>query len=166
MLEARGFRLIRNREFESNELFDLAEGQLRGRGEMLRLRRAGSVCFLTFKSRDLDGPHKRREELETRIDDPDVMRGILERLGLQVSFRYEKYRSEYQRENETGIVTLDETPVGTFLEIEGDPEWVDEVANELGFSPADYIVASYGKLYLDFCRQHGHSPSHMVFDSL
>jgi adenylate cyclase, class 2 len=163
LLEDHGFRLIRSREFESNEVYDTPDGRLRARGELIRLRTSGGLSFLTFKAPELPGPHKRREELETRVDNADAMRGIIERLGFQILFRYEKYRSEHQRENETGIATLDETPVGTFLELEGSAEWVDGVAAELGFSRSDYILASYGKLYLEFCTQHGHHPSHMVF---
>jgi adenylate cyclase, class 2 len=163
LLRARGFRLIHPREFEANEVFDTPEGRLRSRGELIRLRTLGPVAVLTFKAPELPGRHKRREELETRIDDPGVLRGIFERLGLQLSFRYEKYRSEYQRERETGRVMFDETPIGFFLELEGEAGWIDTLAEELGFSSEDYILSSYGRLYLDYCDANGIQPVHMTF---
>lgn len=155
--------MTRPREFESNEIFDTPDRKLRSRGELLRVRTSGGRALLTFKAAALPGPHKSREELETPIGDPQTIRGILARLGMQLLFRYEKYRSEYQRPNETGLVTIDETPIGTFMELEGSPTWIDRLAAELGFSSADYILASYGGLYLEHCETHGYSPSHMVF---
>ena len=60
-------------------------------------------------------------------------------------------------------VTFDETPIGTYLEIEGPRLWIDEVAKALGYGPRDYISASYGRLYLGWCEAHGWEPSDMVF---
>jgi adenylate cyclase, class 2 len=164
LLRAHGLRLIHPREFEANEVFDTPDGSLRSRGELVRLRTVGAISVLTFKAPEQPGPHKRREELETRVDDPVVIRTILERLGFLLSFRYEKYRSEYQRENEAGRVMLDETPIGLFLELEGAAGWIDDLAQELGFSSEDYILSSYGRLYLDHCAATGVPPTHMTFD--
>ena len=58
---------------------------------------------------------------------------------------------------------LDETPIGDFLELEGPPRWIARAARALGRSPADYITASYGSLYLQHCQAKGVKPSHMVF---
>ncbi|MBV9156122.1 MAG: adenylate cyclase, partial [Acidobacteriaceae bacterium] len=64
-----------------------------------------------------------------------------------------------------GVVTLDETPIGTFLELEGPGDWIDETAKQLGFSRADYIVDSYGRLYLADCERRGVQPTNMTFAS-
>jgi adenylate cyclase, class 2 len=88
---------------------------------------------------------------------------ILARLGHHPVFRYEKFREEYERPGQHGTITLDETPIGSFLELEGAPKWIDRTARQLGFSRADYITRSYGNLYLAYCREHGIIPSDMTF---
>jgi adenylate cyclase class 2 len=61
------------------------------------------------------------------------------------------------------VVTVDETPVGWFLELEGEPAWIDRTAAELGFEEKQYLTESYGSLYLLHCKQRGIEPSDMVF---
>lgn len=163
MLAQHRFTESRPRVFESNALYDTPGQTLRGRGELLRIRRSGDTRILTFKSGDIAGRHKRREELETTVADAAVIEAVLQRLGLRLTFRYDKYRTEYQRDSEPGVVTLDETPIGTFLELEGDGGWIDRTAKELGFKESDYILASYGALYLDYCNRNGLEPTHMIF---
>jgi adenylate cyclase class 2 len=80
-------------------------------------------------------------------------------------FLYEKYRTEYISTIEPGTVTLDETPIGTFLELEGPPDWIDATARRLNFTEADYIVESYGKLYSDYCIKHGLAPADMRYEN-
>lgn len=163
-IKALGFKLVKRRIFEQNVVFDAADMKLRRSGLMIRLRRAGKIGTLTFKGPSQPGRHKTREELETEVDDPDTMQLILARLGYHPVFRYEKFREEYERRGEHGAITLDETPIGNFLELEGAAKWIDRTARELGFSRADYITRSYGNLYLAYCREHGLNPSDMIFD--
>ena len=58
---------------------------------------------------------------------------------------------------------IDKTPIGTVAEIEGRPRWIDRTARELGFPPERYITASYGTLYLQWCRERKIKPGNMVF---
>jgi hypothetical protein len=44
-------------------------------------------------------------------------------------------------------VVVDETPIGAFLEIEGEVEAIHAAAAALGFGPADYIRDSYAALF-------------------
>ena len=60
---------------------------------------------------------------------------------------------------------LDETPVGTYIELEGSETWIDRTARRMGFDENDYICASYGRLYLDWAAREGVPPSNMVFDN-
>jgi adenylate cyclase class 2 len=163
LLEAHGFGVARERVFESNAVYDTADQQLRRRGELVRLRRTGNSALLTFKGVSLPGKHKSREELETAISNPAVLHAVFARLSMGVSFEYEKYRTEFTRGDENGVLTLDETPIGTYLELEGEADWIDATARELGFREEDYIVASYAVLYLEHCRRENIRPENMIF---
>ena len=146
-----------------NILWDTADLRLRAQGKLARLREAGRLCTLTFKGKSMDTRHKVREEIETRVENAAAIERVFREVGLTPVFRYEKYRTEYEGDKVHGVVTLDETPIGIFLEIEGSARWIDRTAKQLGFSSADYITASYGGLYLQYCSAHGIQPSNMVF---
>jgi adenylate cyclase class 2 len=142
-----GFEILHPRIFERNQVFDTPDLTLRNSGRLLRLREAGGAVTLTFKGPAEPGKHKSREEREVHPDDFDGMKVILERLGYQVTFQYDKHRTEFHRPGTPGIVTIDETPVGAFMELEGEAAWIDRTAAELGFHESDYILASYATLY-------------------
>jgi adenylate cyclase class 2 len=142
-----GFAVSTDRVFERNLIFDTAERSLGASGRLLRLRDAGARVTLTFKGVGESGKHKVREEREVRLENFDEMKVILERLGYQVYFRYDKHRTEYTRAGSEGTATIDETPVGTFMELEGPPDWIDRTAAQLGFQESDYITESYATLY-------------------
>jgi adenylate cyclase, class 2 len=163
LIHAAAFRVHVPRVFEANVLYDFPDSRLRSAGKLLRLREAGDTSTLTFKGKSQDTRHKVREEVETKLENAGAMQRVFQELGLQPVFRYEKYRTEFAAGKSPGVITLDETPIGTFLEIEGPPRWLDRTAKELGFSPADYIKLSYGDLYLQYCRELGIKPSNMVF---
>jgi adenylate cyclase, class 2 len=166
LLAGRGFTVSKSRIFESNVVFDTTSRDLRSTGCVLRLRSAGAENILTFKGRADRTRHKSREEIETLVSDPAAAAAILAFLGYQPAFRYEKYRTEFTRAGDRGVVTLDETPVGCFMELEGEPDWIDRVASELGASEADYITASYGSLYARHCTLSGIQPTDMVFKDI
>ncbi len=163
ILRSAGFQVRCRRVLEDNVVFDTADLMLRGNGQLLRVRHAGPIDTLTYKGPPAPGKYKSREELELQISDAHEAALILERLGFTPVFRYQKYRTEYARPRERGIVTLDETPIGCFFEIEGAPEWIDRTARRLGYSEADYVTASYGTLYRQYCEAHGVEPADMVF---
>ena len=62
---------------------------------------------------------------------------VLSRLGYQRAFRYEKFRTKYSAGE--GLITVDETPVGIFLELEGPGYWIDETATRLGSGRDRYL---------------------------
>ena len=163
LLRRVGFRVLRRRVFECNALFDTPEGSLGARGVLLRLRHAGRRTLLTFKGLAAEGKYKSRQEIETVIPDSETFEAILGRLGFVTTFRYEKYRTEYGGVDRRGVVTLDETPIGVYLELEGAPNWIDRTARLLGFAEGHYITDSYGGLYGSFCRRKGIRPQDMVF---
>ena len=163
LLRRTGFRVVRRRIHEDNLVFDTLEGRLRRTGLLLRLRLTGHGCLLTFKGPAAKSKHKSRLELEIPIQDQGTCRSILAGLGFNQAFRYEKFRTEFQGPDRRGLVTLDETPVGPYLELEGDPHWIEATARRLGFSQQSYISDSYGDIYWSYCRRLGRRPGDMVF---
>ncbi len=162
-LRAAGFRVSKRRIFEDNTVFDSPILELRKAERLLRVRRTGSSGTMTYKGPPLPSKHKSREELETGISSPEMMATILDRLGFRPMFRYQKYRTELRQAAGGGTATVDETPIGTYIELEGSPAWIDRTARRLGYSEPDYITASYGRLYLDWCKKHRRRPGDMVF---
>lgn len=158
-----GFVQSHPRTFESNTVYDTQAGELRSSDRLLRVRIFGERVTLTYKGPTIAGRHKTREEIETELPDSRSVPMVLERLGYVPAFRYEKYRTAFTRQGEPGEVVLDETPIGSFLEVEGPAEWIDRAAVRLGFSPEDYITATYGALYVEYVRSHPAAPAHMVF---
>ena len=153
LLEALGFQATGPRELETNQTFDLAMGELRQTGRLLRLRSAGGRWTVTYKGPpQATSTHKSREEIETEVSDGPAFAQVLERLGYQASFAYEKYRTTFKAPAEDGIITLDETPIGDFLELEGPGYWIDRTALRLGFGTADYVTLSYAALYEEYGR--------------
>jgi adenylate cyclase class 2 len=164
LLSGQGFCVIHPRAFESNVLFDTPERSLRAERRLLRVREFGGVATFTYKGTPETGRHKSREELETEVAGAETLRVMLGRLGYLPFFRYEKYRTVYQRPGESvGLAVLDETPIGCWIELEGTPEWIDANAERLGFTQAEYVTESYGALWLSYCRQHGIDSTDMVF---
>ena len=143
-----GATLVRPRHFEDNLLLDDAGSTLVGSGRTLRLRRTEGAVVLTFKGprRDREGVKSRQEiEVAAAAADADALEAILRAIGFRPVFRYQKYRETY-RHGEVEIV-VDETPIGTFLEIEGALPQIHAAAAALGLGPQDYVTDSYAGLF-------------------
>jgi adenylate cyclase class 2 len=178
------------RVHELNVVFDTAEGGLRRKGQLLRIRTATRVAkgeagggkqrfLLTFKrptpqqladaeSGQGHAWHKVREEIEVEVTEATILSKIFEGLGMWGRFRYEKYRTTYEigGSKQWGkglLIEVDETPIGVFAELEGPPEAIDRAAQELGFSKEDYVVSNYFELYMEDCRAKGQKPGDMVY---
>lgn len=162
-LRTLGFRIAVTRSHEMNVLFDNPKDSLGKQGKLIRIRRVGRDTLLTYKGPSRNKRYKKRHELEVHVDEAGVLEDIFQLIGYQAVFRYEKFRTEYHKPRDSGKVLLDETPVGNFLELEGDPRWIDRTAQLLGFSSADYITTSYGGLQMIHCRERGLQPRDMLF---
>jgi adenylate cyclase class 2 len=166
-LPLQGFRLLTPNTLERNILFDTPEGSLRDRREILRIRKYGEIWKLTHKS-DAGTPgtsaHKVRIETELGISDGQALMGILERLGYRQVFVYEKRREEWT--DGAGHLVLDATPIGDFVELEGDHAWIDATAKKLGILPSEYSTASYARLFSDWKNATKHPANNMTFDDI
>jgi adenylate cyclase class 2 len=177
---------------EENVIFDTPQGGLAKHGQLLRIRTetpeareksktAGPKqrVVLTFKQPMAQpgragvesasyGSHKVREEFEVDVAEAGNLTRIFEALGMRGWFRYEKYRTTFRMPDSKAwakglLIELDETPIGTFVELEGPAAAIDRAAGELGFSKQDYVLKNYLVLYMEDCRRKGEQPRHMVF---
>jgi adenylate cyclase class 2 len=163
-LERAGARRETERRFEDNRVFDFPDGRLRDREVMFRLRRFGDRWTTTLKERVPDqGDYKIRREYESEVSDGEAMLDVIRGLGMEPVYRYQKYRSTF-RDGET-VITVDELPIGNYLELEGAQEAIDALAARLGFSREDYINADYRTLHEQMLEQQGggKDPAEMVF---
>ena len=163
-LRAAGFRQITPRTHEMNTLYDFHGHPLRRRGELLRLRLYGKEWLFTHKAKGAAGRHKIREETETRISDGKKMDTILRALGFETSFRYEKFRAEW--DDGKGHVVIDETPIGNFGEIEGPSRWIDSTARRLGIPRTDYMTQNYAGLFQEWKQRTGSPAKEMTFHAV
>lgn len=161
ILERAGFVLKTPSTLEVNVVYDTPDRALRQSGRVLRLREYGNARVLTFKGPAVAAKHKTRLEIETSVGSTDVLAAVLAELGYSAVFRYEKRRAEYRLDG--GSATLDDTPIGVFVELEGEPAWIDASAATMGFSEHEYITESYGRLYLAYCAKQVIAPGDMVF---
>jgi adenylate cyclase class 2 len=177
---------------EENVIFDTPQGGLAKHGQLLRIRtetpdvrtrskalKTNPRVVVTFKHppaqpvlAELEhasrGLYKVREEIEVEVADAGELTRIFEGLGMSGWFRYEKYRTTYQLPASKAwakglLIEFDETPIGTYVELEGPPPAIDRVAEELGYSKQDYILKNYLLLYMEECRRKGEQPHHMLF---
>ena len=161
-LHGEGARPLTPLHFESNDLFDDAAGTLTARGCALRLRRTDRAATLTYKgpARIQDGT-KRREERETEVSDPAEADRILSAIGFRRRFRYEKRREEWSLEE--CVVALDETPIGRFVEIEGNPAAIRRALRRLDLDFMESLPYSYAELWARRRKEDPSLPQDMVF---
>jgi adenylate cyclase class 2 len=164
LIERHGYILLEPRTLESDQVFDRGTSDLKAADQLLRLRRSGARATVTYKGPATRERHKSREEIEFDVSDPAAAELVLDRLGYTPRFRYEKYRTKFRAlADEPGIITIDETPIGVFLELEGPPDWIDRTAARLGFAQSEYSTASYAALYREYLRFNSGAPANMVF---
>src|SRR5262245_29091449 len=153
---------LRCRRLQEDCLLDTQDDDLRERRCVLRVRVESGRSLLTFKGPVQPSLMKLRDELETVVGDGALLVHILEQLGFRVWFHYQKYREEFCLDDV--LIALDETPVGTFVEIEGGDRGIAGTAEALGRGPGDYVLDSYRRLYMIDCEARGVAIADMVFD--
>lgn len=159
---AAGATPLRCRRLQEDCLLDTEDETLRRRRCVLRIRTESGKSLVTFKGPVQPSRLKVREELETVVGDGATLLRMFEELGLHVWFRYEKYREEYSAEDVT--IAVDETPIGTFVEIEGSEHGIIVMTEAIGRSAADFVLDSYRCLFAKHRDEHGFPASDMLFD--
>jgi adenylate cyclase, class 2 len=167
-LSSAGFRLVTPRSFESNVLYDTAERGLRSKRELVRIRNYAGRWLLTHKRVPDSGigedRHKHRVETETELSDGAALAEVFGSVGLLPVFRYEKWRTEWS-DNE-GHCVVDETPLGTFAELEGSPEWIDRIAEQLSVAVEEQLTISYGRLFDQWRERTGSTAQDLTFEAV
>jgi adenylate cyclase, class 2 len=166
-----GFELVTPRTLEQNTLYDTPDRSLRNKRQLLRLRRYGLRHVVTHK-RVPDGTldesrYKTRIETETEVADGHAIAEVFRSLGLEPVFRYEKFRTEWDAVGQEGAhLLLDETAIGTWAELEGDPAWIDTMLATLGVERSDCTTASYGTLFLEWKERTGSPVNDLTFEEI
>ena len=125
----------------------------------LRLRRQSTGenirSFLTYKGPKEKSRLKRRREIETEIEDPDVAAKILRALGYRKMLTIEKRRRLWRFGQ--CEVALDSLPLlGDFVEIEGPSEDdIRTVQESLGLSGLQHIPRGYAAMIAQKLREPG-----------
>jgi adenylate cyclase class 2 len=167
-LASLGFQLITPRSFESNVLYDTPGRTLRAKRELVRIRSYAGRWLLTHKRVPDSGigedSHKHRVETETELSDGEALADVFASIGFFPAFRYEKWRTEWS--DNSGHCVVDETPLGTFAELEGPPDWIDRIALQLGIAPADRTTLSYGRLFEQWKESTGSTAQDLTFDAV
>lgn len=151
---------------EVNLLFDAEDGRIATAGGALRVRRYAESWLMTLKGPAVfTGGLKTREELQTAVDDGEVLTAILQRLGYRPKVRYEKDRELWRVEDFE--VALDRTPLGSFVEIEGPGHRAAAMARRLGLDPESAVRGSYVSLWQAHRARHPELdlPADMVFEA-
>jgi adenylate cyclase, class 2 len=168
-LRALGFHLDTPRTFESNTLYDTAARTLREQKQILRIRQYGDTWTLTHKAPPPnvdDTKYKSRIETETQLTDGEALATVFQTLGYTPVFRYEKFRAEWSDPATGHHLVLDETPIGIFAELEGDPAWIDRTLAALNIPAEKCTTDSYGKLFLNWKTRMQSDVEHLTFDAI
>jgi adenylate cyclase class 2 len=154
------------RRLQDDALYDLPDDTLRTKGCVVRVRverwaGAPATTTLTVKGPVQSGPMKLRDEHETRVENADALLKAFDVLGMRTWFRYQKYREEFSARGL--VVAIDETPIGTYVELEGDEDAIVAMTAALGRSAGDFIVDSYYRLFTKRRAEFGLTGPYMLF---
>ena len=153
---------LRARRLQNDCLLDRETQPLGVRHATLRIRVDGDRAYVTFKGAPTLARTKVREELETTVGDGALLLRLFERLGFHVWFRYQKYREEFRRGDL--VIAVDESPIGTFVELEGSEQDILAMARTLERPASDFVLDSYLALFRKHCAARGSTATHMLFD--
>ena len=135
------------------------DGVLKARDEVLRLRTyrgTASYGVLAWKGpvSVVDG-YKRREEHETRLDDPEAAVAILEHLGYEVVMRIDRTIAEYRLAQ--AAVRIEWYPaMDVLVEVEGEPAAIERAAAATGIPRDRFLTESLPFFTTAYERRTGH----------
>lgn len=150
-LERIGAQLANPRVHEVNLRFDMPGGDLVRESRVLRLRQ-DTRARLTYKGPGVtfDGATL-RQEIEVTVSDFTSAQSLLQALGFEIVWMYEKHRTTYMMEDVE--ILLDEMPFGDFIELEAaDPADIRGTASTLRLDWDARIMQSYTAIFANLRR--------------
>ncbi|MCI0710509.1 MAG: class IV adenylate cyclase [Chloroflexi bacterium] len=160
--------IIAPRVHEKNQLFLSPYQDFKTERIVLRLRQ-DEKSKITYKSpapQDTAGVHS-RVEIETTVGDYEAMDELLQALGYTHGLYYEKYRTIYHFESiPDADIMLDELPFGNFIEVEGTPDAIEAVLEELHLTDNHRLSTNYAGIF-EAIREHQQLSdiNHIAFDA-
>jgi adenylate cyclase class 2 len=152
------------RTYEVNVLFDMPDQRLQRQDCLLRLR-SDHRHVLTYKepAPAAEQDFKVRHEYEVEVSDFSTAQALLEKLGFVPVWRYEKYRETFTYQS--AEILLDDTPCGTFMEIEGPREAIRVIVSTVGLDFETRLTASYGEIFAAVCAAYHLQVPDMTFEN-
>lgn len=136
---------------------------LENKGTFLRVRSGfENVITVKRKMKDDSGDVFKREEFETKVDDIEMMRKMLNALGFNREYVMEKYRMEWELDGVN--ISIDELPFGFFVEIEGEEKKIFEVAKKLSLDMNERIIVTYWDIFAEYKKEHDFIGENIEFE--
>lgn len=152
---------------QTDYYFDDGAATLARSDRCVRLRRQridnSDTFYLTYKGPKEKDQFKKRQEIEIRVGEPELVEKLLSELGYERTLVLEKRRHVWRLRD--CIVALDELPLlGSFVEIEGsDDQRITDVQTDLGLASLAHIGESYAVLVREKLDQLGHKGKEVLF---
>jgi len=139
------------RDFQRTVRMETPNMDLEKKKLFLRVRSGfGNIVTLKVKNKD-NKNFMQRDEYETEVKDIDTLSEIFSILGFSKRLILEKYRVNFLFKEVK--ISIDELPFGIYVELEGDENYINEVAEELGLDTTKGITVTYWDLFEDYKKQ-------------
>ena len=127
------------------------------KGIFIRTRKDGDKSTFTIKTRNLElqSQYAERNEFNVSVEDAEAVAEMLKLIGLEDLRILQKYREQWHELGEDVDVVIDYTPIGEFIEIEGEKKSIDEFIDAVGLGDLPRITQAYWDVYRDSCKDLG-----------
>ena len=147
-LRSLGFNILVKMQKEETVIWD-KQGTLKETDCVLRLRQYDQKTTLTFKHAKEKHPIlKIRPEAQTVVDDLQSTEQILRWLGFEPTLTMIKHREIWRRPEL--VACLDQTPFGSFMELEGEPDAIKLAMESLCVDASRIEYKGYPSLFRAF----------------
>ncbi|WP_027184896.1 class IV adenylate cyclase [Desulfovibrio inopinatus] len=150
--------VMHSRMFEENIVYDTPDRRLCTSNMLLRVRQDDQARITLKLPSSMSSDHfKVMEELETVVEDYEIIKMIFHHLGFIESLRYEKIRETWLIAEGT-VACLDHLVFGNYIEFEGDADTIEKTATALGLADSDILTENYHQLNCAFRQAQGLPP--------